>query len=88
MIIIIIITGVKNRLESFSRDIKEVKASQDEIKNAINEPRMDATVARIDEAEQKSAIQRTNLWRIMKHKKRGKLWQNSTIQELENSVTH
>ena len=54
IMIIRILPGVKNRLESFSRDIKEVKASQDDIKNAIPElpSRMDAMVARMDEAEQ------------------------------------
>ena len=43
-IIIIILAGVENRPESLSVDIKEVKASQDEIKNATTElqSRMDA----------------------------------------------
>ena len=31
------LAGVENRLESLSAEIKEVKASQDEIKNAITE---------------------------------------------------
>ena len=35
--IIIILVEVKNRLESLSAEIKEVKASRDEIKNAITE---------------------------------------------------
>ena len=35
--IIRIVAGVKNRLESVAAEIKEVKASQDEIKNAITE---------------------------------------------------
>ena len=50
-----ILAGVKNRLESLSVEIKVVKASQDEIKNALTElqSQMDATVARMDEAEQK-----------------------------------
>ena len=61
--IIRILAGVKNRLESFSAEIKEVKNSQNEIKNAITElqSRMDAVAARMDEAEQRSVIQRTNL---------------------------
>ena len=32
-----ILAGVKNRLESLSSEIKEVKVSQDEIKNDITE---------------------------------------------------
>ena len=45
-------TGVKNRLDSLSVEIKEVKSSQDEIKNAITELQsgMDAAAARMDEA--------------------------------------
>ena len=35
--IIRILAGVANRLESLSEEIKEVKASQDEIKNAVTE---------------------------------------------------
>ena len=35
--IIRILSGVKNRLESLSVETKEVKACQDEIKNAITE---------------------------------------------------
>ena len=35
--IIRILAGVKNRLESLSAEIKEVKNSQNEIKNAITE---------------------------------------------------
>ena len=52
--IIRIPAGVENRLESLSVEIKEVKPSQDEIKNVITELqyRMDTTVARMDEAEQ------------------------------------
>ena len=48
-----ILAGVKNRFESLSAEIKEVKTSQDEIKNAITELQswMDAATARIDEAE-------------------------------------
>ena len=51
--IIRILAGVKNRLESFSAEIKEVETSQNEIKNAITELQswMDATVARRKEAE-------------------------------------
>ena len=49
---------VENRLESLSSEIKEVKNSQNEIKNVITELQssMDAVVARMDKAEQKSAI--------------------------------
>ena len=52
--IIRILASVEKRLESFSAEIKEVKTSQDEIKNSITElqSQMDATVARMDEAEQ------------------------------------
>ena len=35
--IIRILAGVKNRLESLSAEIKEVKASQDEIKNVVTD---------------------------------------------------
>ena len=35
--IIRILAGVENRLESLSVEIKEIKASQDEIKNGITE---------------------------------------------------
>ena len=53
--IIRILAGVKNRLESFSAEIKEVKNSQNEIKNAITELQswMDAAVAKMAEAEQR-----------------------------------
>ena len=49
-----ILAWVENRLEFLSAEIKEVKASQDVIKNAITELqfRMDATTARIDEVGQ------------------------------------
>ncbi|KAF0877905.1 LORF1 protein, partial [Crocuta crocuta] len=48
------LAGVENRLESLSAEIREVKASQDEIKNAVTElqSQMDAMVARVDKAEQ------------------------------------
>ena len=53
-IMIIRMLGVENRLESLSGVIKEVKASQDEIKNVVTElqSQIDATVARMDKAEQ------------------------------------
>ena len=53
--IIRILAGVENRLESLSAEIKEEKTSQDEIKNAITElqSQMNATAARMDEAEQR-----------------------------------
>uniref|UniRef100_A0A8C8WJ63 L1 transposable element RRM domain-containing protein n=1 Tax=Panthera leo TaxID=9689 RepID=A0A8C8WJ63_PANLE len=53
--IIRIPAGAENRLESLSVEIKEVKASQDEIKNAVTELQssMDATVARMGEAQQR-----------------------------------
>ena len=38
IMIIRILAGVENRLESLSVELKEVKTSQDEIKNAIIEP--------------------------------------------------
>ena len=48
------LAGVENRLESLSAEMKEVKASQDEIKNVITELQfqIDATAARMDEVEQ------------------------------------
>ena len=54
IVVIRIQTGVENRLESISVEIQEVKASQDEIKNATTElhSRIAATAARMDEAEQ------------------------------------
>ena len=56
IMIIRILAGVENRLEPLSEEIKEVKASQDEIfTNAITELQswMDATAARMDETEQR-----------------------------------
>ena len=52
--IIRMLAGVKNRLESLSVEIKEVKASQDEIKNAITELQSwtDGKAASMDEAVQ------------------------------------
>ena len=46
--IIRILAGVDNRLESLSVEIKELKASQNEIQNAITELQfqMDATAAK------------------------------------------
>ena len=54
IMIIRIVAGVKNRLESLSAEIKEVKASWDAIKNTITElqSRMNAAKARMDETEQ------------------------------------
>ena len=56
--IIRILAGVKNRLESLSAEIKEVKNSQNEIKNAVTElqSRMDAAVARWMRQNRESAI--------------------------------
>ena len=52
--IIRILAGVENRLEYLSAEIKEVKNSQNEIKNAVTElqSQMDAAVARMDKVEQ------------------------------------
>ena len=52
--IIRILAGVENILGSLSEEIKEVKSSQDKIKNAVTElqSQMNATAARMDEAEQ------------------------------------
>ena len=60
IMIIRILAGVENRLESLSVEIKEVKTSQDEIKNAITELQswMDAVAARMDEAEQNQRYRR------------------------------
>ena len=54
IMIIKLLAGVKNRLEFLSMEIKEVKTSQDEIKNAITElqSQMHATMAKMDEVEQ------------------------------------
>ncbi|VFV45006.1 Hypothetical predicted protein, partial [Lynx pardinus] len=53
--IIRILAGVKNKLESLSAEIKEMKTCQDEIKNAITELQswMEAVAQRMDEAEQR-----------------------------------
>ena len=53
--IIRILAGVESRLECLSAEIKEVKNSQNEIKNPIIElqSRMDAAAARMGEAEQR-----------------------------------
>ena len=55
IMVIRIRAGVKNRLESLSVEIKEVKTSQDEIKDAITElqSRMDVMAAGMEEAEQR-----------------------------------
>ena len=60
--IIRILAGVKNRLESLSAEIKEVK-KENEIKNATTElqSRMDAAAARMDEAEQRISDTEDNL---------------------------
>ena len=49
------LAGVKNRLDSLSAEIKEVKNSQNEIENAVTElqSRIDAAAARMDKAEQR-----------------------------------
>ena len=49
-----ILAGVENTLESLSAEIKEVKATQDEIKNVLTElqSQIAAMEARMDEAEQ------------------------------------
>ena len=55
IMIIRILAGVENRLESLSAEIKQVINSQNEIKNTITElqSRMDAVAARMDKAEQR-----------------------------------
>ena len=55
IMIIRILAGAENRLESLYAEIKEVKYSQNDIKNAITELQswMDAAAARMDEAEQR-----------------------------------
>lgn len=52
--IIRIVAGLKKSIESLFVETKEVKSSQDEIKNAITEIQswMDGTMARMDKAEQ------------------------------------
>ena len=79
--IIRILAGVENRLESLSVEIKEVKASQDEIKNAITELQswMDAAAARMDEAEQTISNIEDKLIENNEAEKRGRLWQKSMI---------
>ena len=89
--IIRILAGVENRLESLSVEIKEVKTSQDKIKNAKTELQspMDATAARMDEAEQRiSDIENKLTKNNEAEKKRGRLRQKSRIEELEKPVTH
>ena len=79
------------RLESLSAEIKEVKASHDEIKNAITElqSQMHAMVARMDETEQQISDIEDKLMENNEAKKKiGRIRQKSTIQELEKSVTH
>ena len=74
--IIRILVGVENRLESPSAEIKEVKASYDEIKNAITErqSQMAATASRRDQGEQQISDNiEDKLMGIMKQKKRGRL---------------
>ena len=55
IMIIRILVGVKNRLKSFSAEIKEVKNSQNEMKIAITQLQswMDAAVTRMDEEEKR-----------------------------------
>ena len=69
--IIRILAGVENRLESLSAEIKEVKNSQNEIKNVITElqSRMYAMIARMDEPEQRISDIRDKL---MENNKSGK----------------
>ena len=52
-----ILAGVEKNIESLSVEIKEIKPSQDEIKNAITkmQSQMDTTMARMDEAEQQTS---------------------------------
>ena len=80
--IIRILAGDENRLEFLSAEIKEVKASQDEIKNSITglQSWMDAVAARMDEAEQRiHEIEDKLMENNATEKKRGRLRQKSTI---------
>ena len=79
--IIRILAGIENRLESLSAEIKEIKASQDEIKNAIAElqSQIDATMARMYEAEQRISNIDDKLMENKEAEKRGRLRQKSTI---------
>ena len=72
--IIRILAGFENRLESLSVEIKEVKNSQNKIKNAITElqSRMDAAAARINEAEQRTSY-RVN--KLMENNEVEKKWE-------------
>ena len=79
IMIIRILAGVKNRLESLSVEIKEVKASQDEIKNAITELQSRMDEAKMDEAEQRISDIEDKLMENNEAGKRGKLRQKSTI---------
>ena len=78
--IIKILVGVGNRLESLSVEIKEVKASQDEIKNVITELQfqMDAAMARMHEAKQRISYIKDKLMENNKPEK-GRSKQKSTI---------
>ena len=55
IMIIRILAGVEKSIESLSAKAKEIKSSQDKIKNAITEMQswMAAMTARMDEAEQR-----------------------------------
>ena len=54
--------GVENRLESLSAEIKEVKNSQNEIKNAITELQswMDAAAARMENQRYRDKLMENN----------------------------
>ena len=81
IMIIRILSGDENRLQSLSVEIKEVKTSQDEIKNAITElqSRLHATAATVYEAEQRISDIEDKLIENNEQKKRGRLRQKSTI---------
>ena len=80
VMIIRILAGVENRLESLSAEIKEVKNSRNDIKNAITElqSRMDTTAAKMEEAEQRISDIEDKLMENNEAEKRGRLRQKST----------
>ena len=82
IVIIRILAAVENRLESLSAEIKEAKASPDEIfKNAITKLQswMDATVAKMDEAEQQISDIEDKLMENNEAEEKGRLRQKSII---------
>uniref|UniRef100_A0A8C8WU41 L1 transposable element RRM domain-containing protein n=1 Tax=Panthera leo TaxID=9689 RepID=A0A8C8WU41_PANLE len=89
--IIRILAGVENRLDSLSAEIKEVKNSQNEIKDAITElqSRMDAAAARMDEVEHRISDRADKLIENNQAEKKREMKakeDNLTIREISDSL--